>query len=349
MVDPTYHNRRVTSTKLKIYNCLHCPVCAGLKADYLDIQVLGNIKVTNSGAVGFLPCREQEVFTGDVMAEIIDGRKISQDVRNEIREKTLRLKDDRGVVPGLAVILVGDDPASQIYVRGKKNACAEVGFLSREYRLPADTGETQLLDVIDELNRDQEIHGFLVQLPVPEHIRTDAIIEAIDPRKDVDGFHPYNVGRLFSGNPYHRSCTPAGIMELLDRYEIEIKGKEAVVVGRSNIVGKPLVMMLLEKHATVTVCHTRTENLSEVTGRAEILVAAAGNPGMISGDMIRDGAVVIDVGINRLDTGKLSGDVVFADACEKASYITPVPGGVGPMTIAMLLRNTLDAATVQGE
>ncbi|MBW2557256.1 MAG: bifunctional methylenetetrahydrofolate dehydrogenase/methenyltetrahydrofolate cyclohydrolase FolD [Deltaproteobacteria bacterium] len=280
------------------------------------------------------------------MAVVIDGKKISQDVRDEIREKTLRLRKERGIVPGLAVVLVGDDPASQIYVRGKKNACREVGFLSKEFRLPSDTSEKKLLDVIDGLNRDREIHGFLVQLPVPEHIRTDAIIEAIDPRKDVDGFHPYNVGRLFSGNPYHRSCTPAGIMELLDRYEIEIKGKEAVIVGRSNIVGKPLTLMLLERHATVTVCHTRTRDLAEVTRRAEILVAAAGNPGMISGDMIRGGAVVIDVGINRLETGKLVGDVVFADACKKASYITPVPGGVGPMTIAILLRNTLAAASV---
>ena len=281
------------------------------------------------------------------MSAIIDGKKVSQDIRNEIRESTLRLRAEKGIVPGLAVVLVGDDPASQIYVRGKKNACREVGFLSKEFRLPADTSEAKLLDIIDGLNRDDEIHGFLVQLPVPEHIRTEAIIEAIDPRKDVDGFHPYNVGKLFSGNPYHRACTPAGIMELLDRYEIEIKGKEAVIVGRSNIVGKPLIMMLLERHATVTVCHTRTRDLPEVTRRAEILVAAAGKPEMIRGDMIRDGAVVIDVGINRLDTGKLVGDVSFADACERVSYITPVPGGVGPMTIAMLLRNTLGAASIQ--
>jgi len=281
------------------------------------------------------------------MPVIIDGKKISQDIRDEIREKTLRLKEEKGIVPGLAVVLVGDDPASQIYVRGKKNACREVGFLSKEFRLPADTTEAKLLDIIDGLNRDDEIHGFLVQLPVPEHIRTDAIVEAIDPRKDVDGFHPYNIGKLFSGNPYHRACTPAGIIELLDRYEIEIKGKEAVIVGRSNIVGKPLIMMLLERQATVTVCHTRTKDLPGVTRRAEILVAAAGKPEMIKGDMVRDGAVVIDVGINRLDTGRLVGDVAFADACERASYITPVPGGVGPMTIAMLLKNTLDAASAQ--
>lgn len=281
------------------------------------------------------------------MPTIIDGKKIAQDVRNEIREETLRLKAEKGIVPGLAVILVGDDPASQIYVRGKKNACEEVGFFSKEFKLPADTGEAELLSIIDRLNGDDEIHGFLVQLPVPKHIQTDSLIEAIDPRKDVDGFHPYNVGKLFSGNPYHKSCTPAGIIELLDRYGIEMEGKDAVIVGRSNIVGKPLAMMLLERHATVTVCHTRTKQLADVTGRADILVAAAGKPEMIQGDMIRDGAVVIDVGINRLDTGKLVGDVAFAAASEKASYISPVPGGVGPMTIAMLLRNTLEAASSQ--
>ncbi|MBW2638453.1 MAG: bifunctional 5,10-methylene-tetrahydrofolate dehydrogenase/5,10-methylene-tetrahydrofolate cyclohydrolase, partial [Deltaproteobacteria bacterium] len=231
-------------------------------------------------------------------------------------------------------------------VRGKKNACDEVGFLSKEFKLPGDTTEEELLDIIDGLNRDREVQGFLVQLPVPKHIRADAIIEAIDPKKDVDGFHPYNVGRLFSGNPYHRSCTPAGIMELLDRYAIEIKGKEAVIVGRSNIVGKPLALMLLERHATVTVCHTRTKDLPQVTRRAEILVAAAGSVEMITGDMVRDGAVVIDVGMNRRGTGKLVGDVAFSEVSEKASHITPVPGGVGPMTIAMLLNNTLNSASM---
>jgi methylenetetrahydrofolate dehydrogenase (NADP+)/methenyltetrahydrofolate cyclohydrolase len=278
------------------------------------------------------------------MATIIDGKKISTALRDEIRERTLRMKNEKGIVPGLAVVLVGDDPASKIYVRGKKNACDEVGFLSKEFKLPVDTTEAELLAVIDGLNRDPEIHGFLVQLPVPEHIRVDAVIEAIDPRKDVDGFHPYNVGRLFSGNPYHRSCTPAGIIELLDRYGIEIKGKEAVIVGRSNIVGKPLALMLLERHATVTVCHTRTKNLSEVTKRAEILVAAAGSAEMITAAMVRDGAVVIDVGTNRMENGKLLGDVAFSEVSEKASHITPVPGGVGPMTIAMLLKNTLHSA-----
>lgn len=278
------------------------------------------------------------------MPTIIDGKKIAQDVRNEIREETLRLKAEKEIVPGLAVILVGDDPASQIYVRGKKNACGEVGFLSKEFRLPADASEAELLSIIEGLNRDDEIHGFLVQLPVPKHIKTDALIEAIDPRKDVDGFHPYNVGKLFSGNPYHKACTPAGIIELLDRYGIEIEGKEAVIVGRSNIVGKPLIMMLLERHATVTVCHTRTKDLPGVTRRADILVAAAGKPGMISGDMIKKGAVVIDVGINRLPDGRLVGDCDFEGVRAQASYLTPVPGGVGPMTVTMLLVNTIKSA-----
>ncbi|MDO9514565.1 MAG: bifunctional methylenetetrahydrofolate dehydrogenase/methenyltetrahydrofolate cyclohydrolase FolD [Syntrophales bacterium] len=278
------------------------------------------------------------------MAVIIDGTKISQDVRGEIRGEALRLKDDRGVVPGLAVILVGDDPASHIYVARKEKACAEVGFLSREYKLPGDTGEAQILDIVGQLNADDTIHGILVQLPLPRHINPDSVINAIDPKKDVDGFHPLNVGRLLTGNPFHTSCTPSGILELLDRYEIDIQGREAVIVGRSNIVGKPLALMLLARHATVTVCHTRTRNLPEVTRRADILVAAAGSSEMITGDMVKDGAVVIDVGISRLPAGKLVGDVAFDQVSEKASYITPVPGGVGPMTIAMLLKNTLHAA-----
>ncbi|HOO89456.1 MAG TPA: bifunctional methylenetetrahydrofolate dehydrogenase/methenyltetrahydrofolate cyclohydrolase FolD [Syntrophales bacterium] len=290
----------------------------------------------------------QENYMGERMAVIIDGKKISQDVRDEIREEVQRLKDDKGFVPGLAVVLVGDDPASQIYVRGKKNACEGVGFLSKEIRLAASTSEEELLGIIDGLNRDHDIHGFLVQLPVPGHIRPEAIVEAIDPKKDVDGLHPYNVGKLFSGNPYHRSCTPAGIIELLDRYGVDIKGKEAVVVGRSILVGKPLALMLLNRHATVTICHTRTQDLPKITRRAEILVAAAGSTEMIRGDMVRDGAVVIDVGTNRMENGKLLGDVAFAEVSERASYITPVPGGVGPMTIAMLLKNTLNAAKACG-
>lgn len=293
---------------------------------------------------GFLAARAGTIFMGNGMAVIIDGTKISQDVRGEIRGEALRLKDDRGVVPGLAVILVGDDPASHIYVARKEKACAEVGFLSREYKLPGDTGEAQILDIVGQLNADDTIHGILVQLPLPRHINPDSVINAIDPKKDVDGFHPLNVGRLLTGNPFHTSCTPSGILELLDRYEIDIQGREAVIVGRSNIVGKPLALMLLARHATVTVCHTRTRNLPEVTRRADILVAAAGSSEMITGDMVKDGAVVIDVGISRLPAGKLVGDVAFDQVSEKASYITPVPGGVGPMTIAMLLKNTLHAA-----
>jgi len=217
----------------------------------------------------------------------------------------------------------------------------------QEKKLPAETDEKRLLKIIEELNRDDEIHGILVQLPLPDHINSDSIIEAVDPRKDVDGFHPYNIGRLFAGNPFHMACTPIGIIELLDRYNVEIEGKEAVIVGRSNIVGKPLALMLLARHATITMCHTRTKNLSEVTRRAEILIAAAGKAEMITGDMVRDKAVVIDVGINRLESGKLVGDVAFSEVSQKASYITPVPGGVGPMTIAMLLKNTLNAAVRQ--
>ncbi|MGD0279304.1 MAG: bifunctional methylenetetrahydrofolate dehydrogenase/methenyltetrahydrofolate cyclohydrolase FolD [Smithella sp.] len=277
------------------------------------------------------------------MVSIIDGNKIAQDIRNEVRCGTLELKQ-KGIVPGLAVILVGDDPASKIYVGKKAQDCAEVGFLSREYKLPEATSEEKLLSLIDDLNKDKLIHGILVQLPVPKHIRTDKIIESIDPRKDVDGFHPYNVGRLVAGNPCHSSCTPYGIMELFDRSGIELSGKEAVVVGRSNIVGKPMALMLLARNATVTICHTRTKDLAAVTRRADILVAAAGRAQMIKGDMVKDGVVVIDVGTNRLDNGKLVGDVDFPAVSLKASYITPVPGGVGPMTRAMLMKNTLNAA-----
>lgn len=278
------------------------------------------------------------------MAIIIDGNKIAQDIRNEVRQSVLALKRQKGIVPGLAVVLVGDDHASKIYVGKKTQDCTEVGFLSRAYKLPAETDEDKLIGIIRELNNDKLIHGILVQLPVPKHIRPDNIIEAIDPRKDVDGFHPYNVGRLIAGRPCHISCTPYGIMELFDRNGIELSGKEAVVVGRSNIVGKPMSIMLLSRNATVTICHTKTKDLAAVTRRADILVAAAGKAHMIKGDMVKDGVVVIDVGTNRLDSGKLVGDVDYVAVAEKASYITPVPGGVGPMTRAMLLKNTLDAA-----
>jgi len=278
------------------------------------------------------------------MAILIDGKQASREIRDALRAEAARLKAATGIVPGLAVILVGENPASRIYVGSKEKACEEAGFLSRVYRVPAETAERDILKRIRMLNDDRKIHGILVQLPLPAHIRAEAVIEAIDPRKDVDGFHPYNTGRLFSGNPLHRPCTPLGILTLLDRYGIVMEGKEAVIVGRSNIVGKPLALMLLSRNATVTVCHTRTKNLPEVTRRAEILVAAAGKAEMIEARMVRDGAVVIDVGVNRGADGRLVGDVAFAGAAEKASHITPVPGGVGPMTIAMLLKNTLQAA-----
>jgi methylenetetrahydrofolate dehydrogenase (NADP+) / methenyltetrahydrofolate cyclohydrolase len=278
------------------------------------------------------------------MTVVIDGSKMAQEVRYQVHKETLDFKDKTGIVPGLAVILVGDDQASQVYVSRKANACEEVGFLSREYKLSADTSEVKLLSIISELNADKAIHGILVQLPLPKHIQTDKIIAAMDYEKDVDGFHPYNVGGLVSGNPLFVPCTPRGIMELISRTGIELSGKEAVVVGRSNIVGKPMALLLLAQHATVTICHSRTKDLPAVTRRADVLIAAVGKPEMIKANMVKEGAVVIDVGVNRLASGKLAGDVSFKEVAPQASYITPVPGGVGPMTIAMLMKNTLDAA-----
>jgi len=281
------------------------------------------------------------------MTVIIDGNKIAQDVRHSVRKEALNFKEKTGIVPGLAVILVGDDPASQVYVGRKSKACAEVGFLSREYKLPTVTSEAKLLSIISELNMDQAIHGILVQLPLPQHISTSKIISAIDPHKDVDGFHPYNVGGLVSGNPLFVPCTTRGIMELISRTGIELAGKEAVVVGRSNIVGKPMALLLLAQHATVTICHSRTKDLPAVTRRADVLIAAVGKAEMIKANMVKDGAVVIDVGVNRLENGKLVGDVAFNEVAPKSSYITPVPGGVGPMTIAMLMKNTLEATRLK--
>jgi methylenetetrahydrofolate dehydrogenase (NADP+)/methenyltetrahydrofolate cyclohydrolase len=278
------------------------------------------------------------------MVRIIDGNKIAQDIRNEVRQGALELKEQKGIVPGLAVVLVGEDPASQVYVGRKAKVCAEVGFLSREYKLPAETGEEKLLKIIKKLNKDKLIHGILVQLPLPKHISTEKIISAIDPHKDVDGFHPYNVGGLVTGTPLFVPCTPQGIMELIFRSGIELAGKEAVVVGRSNIVGKPVAFLLLAQNATVTMCHSKTKDLPLVTGRADVLIAAIGKPHMIKANMVKEGAIVIDVGVNRLENGKLVGDVAFDEVAVKASFITPVPGGVGPMTIAMLMKNTLDAA-----
>lgn len=278
------------------------------------------------------------------MATIIDGKLVSAKLRQELKEQTSAFVAKTGVTPGLAVILVGDDPASAVYVRNKHRACEEVGMYSAVHKLPAETSESELLALIDKLNADNAIHGILVQLPLPKHISEERIVLAIDPSKDVDAFHPSNVGKIMLGNYRFLPCTPAGVMALLRHYEIEVEGKHCVVVGRSNIVGKPQALLLLEKNGTVTVCHSRTKNLADITRQADILVAAVGRPRFITADMVKDGAVVIDVGINRLPDGKLCGDVDFAAVEEKAAAITPVPGGVGPMTITMLLQNTLRAA-----
>lgn len=275
----------------------------------------------------------------------MDGKALSAKVRSSILAETEELKK-KGVTPGLAVIIVGNDPASEIYVRNKEKACAECGFYSEKYALPAETSQEELLGLIDQLNHSPQISGILCQLPVPAHISEEAVINAIDPKKDVDAFHPVNVGKIMVGNFDFVPCTPAGVMELLDEYQIDIKGKECVVVGRSNIVGKPMSMLLLHRHGTVTMCHSRTQHLDEVCRRADILVAAVGKAGFITPDMVKDGAVVIDVGINRNAEGKVCGDVDAA-VMEKASYMTPVPGGAGPMTITMLMKNTLKAAKIQ--
>lgn len=278
------------------------------------------------------------------MAQIIDGKEVSQYIRGEVAKGVSQLVDSSGTNPGLAAVLVGEDPASEIYVRNKRKACTEAGMYSEEHKLPAETTEGELLTLVQKLNDDPKIHGILVQLPLPDHINETKVLRAVSPDKDVDGFHPYNVGLLVEGNPRFISCTPHGIIKMLEYYDIDIKGKEAVVVGRSNIVGKPVAMLLLHRHATVTVCHSRTRDLGEVTRRADILVAAIGRANFVTEDMVKEGAVVIDVGINRNEEGKLTGDVDFQAVQEKASYITPVPGGVGPMTISMLLWNTLESA-----
>ncbi len=278
------------------------------------------------------------------MAEIIDGKKVAEQLRKEVREEVKKLREESGIVPGLAAVLVGNNPASQIYVRNKRKACEEVGIYSEEHNLPEETTESDLLSLVERLNYDEKIHGILVQLPLPKQVNESKILKAVSPLKDIDGFHPENMGLLVEGNPRFIPCTPYGIIKLLDYYSIEIQGKEAVVVGRSNIVGKPVSLLLLHRHATVTICHSRTRTLPEVTRRADILIAAIGRARFITDDMVKEGAVVIDVGINRLPDGKLSGDVDFERVGEKASYITPVPGGVGPMTIGMLLWNTFSSA-----
>jgi methylenetetrahydrofolate dehydrogenase (NADP+)/methenyltetrahydrofolate cyclohydrolase len=278
------------------------------------------------------------------MAKIIDGKAISAQIRAELKEETEAFVKTTGVRPGLAVIIVGNDPASQVYVRNKRRACEEVGYYSEAYELPENTTQEELNALVDRLNTDDKIHGILCQLPLPKHLDENEVILRIDPKKDVDAFHPYNVGKIMIGDYAFLPCTPAGVMALLDRSGIEIAGKECVVVGRSNIVGKPQAMLLLHANGTVTVCHSRTKNLAEVCRRADILVAAIGKADFFTGDMVKEGAVVIDVGMNRRADGKLTGDVDFASVEPKASYITPVPGGVGPMTITMLMQNTLTSA-----
>lgn len=278
------------------------------------------------------------------MAIIIDGKKTSADIKAEIAIETEAFKTETGITPGLAVVIVGSDPASQVYVRNKCRACEAVGFYSEKYEIPEETTEDELIALIEKLNADDKIHGILVQLPLPRHIDVEKVLLTIKPSKDVDAFHPYNTGKIMQGKYDFLPCTPAGVMELLKRYNVEIKGKKCVVIGRSDIVGKPMAMLLLQADGTVTICHSKTKNLAEICASADVIVAAVGRANFVSGDMVKDGAVVIDVGINRLENGSLCGDVNYAEAAEKASAITPVPGGVGPMTIAMLMRNTLTAA-----
>lgn len=275
-------------------------------------------------------------------AQIIDGKQIALQVREGLVPRVEALKE-KGILPGLAVVVVGDDPASAIYVRNKERACIKLGIHSTVMRLPAETTQEELLEVVRALNADGAIHGILVQLPLPRHIDEQAILRAIDPDKDVDGFHAMNAGRLLNGEKGFVPCTPKGVMRLFEEMHIDLNGKNAVVVGRSNIVGKPMALLLLQKNCTVTIAHSRTRDLASITRAADILVVAVGRPGIISGKMIKPGAVVMDVGINRIE-GKVVGDVDFASASEVASYITPVPGGVGAMTIAMLMENTAEAA-----
>ena len=281
------------------------------------------------------------------MAEIIDGKLVSSVLREKLKEKITIFKNKTGKSVGLAVVVVGNDPASAVYVRNKHKACEHVGIDSFQIKLPEETSEDELLSKIDELNNDDRVNGILVQLPLPKHISETKVIDRISPLKDVDAFHPSNVGRIMIGNHHFLPCTPAGIIALLDYYKVEIAGKNCVVVGRSNIVGKPMAMLLMERNGTVTVCHSRTKNTAEICRHADILVVAIGKPEFLRSNMVKDGAVVIDVGINRLTDGRLVGDVCFEEVSKVASMITPVPGGVGPMTITTLLYNTLSAANLQ--
>lgn len=281
------------------------------------------------------------------MAQLINGKEVSASVKAQVAKEAAQLAEEKGLKVGLAVVIVGNNPASRVYVNSKKKACEEVGFQSYEYALDENTTQEQLLDLVDVLNRDSKINGILVQLPLPKHIDETAIINAISAEKDVDAFHPENVGKIMIGDYSFLPCTPAGVMDLIASTGVEISGKNCVVIGRSNIVGKPMAMLLLHKSGTVTICHSKTQNLAEICRQADILVVAIGRANFVTGDMIKEGAVVIDVGMNRLENGKLCGDVDFESAEKKAGYITPVPGGVGPMTIATLMRNTLTAAKQQ--
>ncbi|WP_294848315.1 bifunctional methylenetetrahydrofolate dehydrogenase/methenyltetrahydrofolate cyclohydrolase FolD [uncultured Eubacterium sp.] len=277
---------------------------------------------------------------------IIDGKAVSKKVKEDVKAECEQLKA-KGVTPGLAVIIVGDDPASQVYVHNKEVACEACGFYSVKYALPAETTQEELNALIDKLNKDDKINGILCQLPLPSHLDDKEVINRIDPLKDVDAFHPVNVGAIMIGDYNYLPCTPAGVMELIHSTGVDVSGKKAVVMGRSNIVGKPMAMLLLHENATVEITHSRTQNLADITKEADILVAAIGKAKFVKADMVKDGAVVIDVGMNRDENGKLCGDVDFEDVKDKCSFITPVPGGVGPMTIAMLMKNTLTAAKIQ--
>ncbi len=281
------------------------------------------------------------------MANIIDGKAVSAAVKEEVSAEAAKLKDEHGLKIGLAVVIVGSDPASRVYVNNKKKACEAVGFRSTEYALDENTTQEQLLDLVNVLNNDKAVNGILVQLPLPKHIDEKAVINAISPEKDVDAFHPVNVGKIMIGDYSFLPCTPAGVMRLIESTGVDITGKQCVVIGRSNIVGKPQAMLLLQKNGTVTICHSKTRNLKELCLTADILVVAIGKAKFVTGDMIKEGAVVIDVGMDRDENGKLCGDVDFDSAEKVAGYITPVPGGVGPMTIAMLMKNTLTAAKQQ--
>ena len=281
--------------------------------------------------------------------QLIDGKSLSQKVQNEVQSEVERLKSEKNIVPGLAVVIVGDDPASHAYVSMKEKACKKVGFYSIAHKMPSSITQEEIINIIEMMNKNPHIHGILVQLPLPDHIDTTKILEVIDPKKDVDGFHACNVGRMVTNLDSYVACTPLGVMKMFEEYAIELEGKDVVVVGASNIVGKPMASLLINANATVTVTHVYTKDLAAHTKRADIVIVGVGVPNLIKEDMVKEGAIVIDIGINRLDDGSLVGDVDYPNVSPKCSYITPVPGGVGPMTIAMLLSNTLKAAKAYGE